>query len=196
MYPYIHEDLSAKTTHQSSSAVEFLKKSSGFSLLEVIMAMVVLSTSLLPLFAIFGNYLSAMRNMSDQNEKVQAREQILSYMNGVNPFDQKEGNFELGSLSFSWNATPLVENIENVDSNSGRVNKGNFKVSLYDTQINATKPNNDKWLEFSIRQIGYEKKQNAPLDAGPMPDEDELDSEGKEKKKPAPLRPSIPKDKG
>jgi prepilin-type N-terminal cleavage/methylation domain-containing protein len=193
MYPFIHKDLSTETTHQSTSAVAFLKKSNGFSLLEVIMAMVVLSVSLLPLFAIFGSYLNAMRTMSNENEKVQARDQILSYMNGVNPFTEKEGNFELGTLSFSWNATPIVENIENVDSNNGRVNKGSFKVSLYDTQINAIKPNNDKWLEFSIRQIGYEKKQNEPT--GPAPEDAELDSEDKEKKKPA-LRipPNPPKD--
>lgn len=198
VYPFIHENLSTETTHQSPSTIAFLKKSNGFSLLEVIMAMVVLSVSLLPLFAIFGSYLNAMRTMSNENEKAQARDQILSYMNGVNPFTQKEGNFELGTLSFSWNATPIVENIENVDSNNGRVNKGNFKVSLYDTQINATKPNDDKWLEFSIRQIGYEKKQVTPT--GPAPEEDELDSEAKdnakEMKKPAlRLPPNPSKDK-
>lgn len=166
----------------------------GFSLLEVIMAMVVLSVSLLPVFAIFGSYLNAMRTMSNENEKALVRDQILSYMNGINPFTQKEGNFELGTLIFSWNATPIVENIENVDSNNGRVNKGNFKVSLYDVQITAPKPNNKKWLEFSIRQIGYEKKQNESIEAAP--EDDELDSDDKEKKKPVlPIPQNLSKDK-
>lgn len=163
-----------------------LKKNieNGFSLLEVIMAMVVLSASLLPLFAIFGNYLNAMRNMSNENEKAEARTQILSYMNGVNPFVDKEGNLELGDFTFSWNATPIVENIENIDSNNGRINKANFKITLYDTHINASKPNNAEWLEFTIRQIGYEKTQETSMDTMPM-DEDESDmkNEYKIKKK-------------
>lgn len=201
LYPYIREDLSTKTTHQSSSAVAFLKKSSGFSLLEVIMAMVVLSASLIPIFAIFGSYLSAIRNMGDENEKSQARTQILAFMEGVNPFVQKEGNIDLSTFSFAWNAAPIVENIENVDSNNGRSSKGNFNVSLYDTTINVSKPTKEQWLNFSIRQIGYEKKQNVPTDAGlPIDDDDEEDSETKKnpkeiKRPEPPKRPNMPKDK-
>lgn len=166
------------------------QKEQGFTLLEVIMAMVILSIGLIPLFAIFGGYMDAMRKMGDENEKSQAREQILAYMDAINPNVQKEGSLDLPNYTFSWIADPIVENLENTEEQRG---KGNFLISLYDTKVTASKPQMDPWLEFTIRQIGYSKKPSAGPAANQIDnllDEDDEDDE-KAKPKAPPKRPSI-----
>lgn len=154
------------------------KSQSGFTLLEVIMALVILSTALIPLFTLFSTHLDAMRRMADENEKAAAITSILSFMDTVNPAEAEQGNADGSGYVYSWTTKPLLELEKPL--------QGSFQIGLYETTVNVMKKEDQPWFDFKIRQTGYVREASggdrpAPILPGeketPSPQE-ELGDEG------------------
>lgn len=141
---------------------------SGFTLLEVIIALVVLSSALIPLFMLFSTHLDAMRRLADENEKAAATHTIMNFMDNINPAEMGSGQNETGGYSYSWESTAILP-LE-------KIPKGAFKVGLYDTKIEVEKKKDQPWFDFTLRLTGYERIKEAE-NRPPPPLPEERDSE-------------------
>lgn len=142
------------------------KYQQGFTLLEVIIALVVLSAALIPLFMLFSSHLDAMQRLSAENERAAATSTILNFMETVNPVESPTGEGEGGGYLYKWSTTPLLE-LE-------KKPKGNFQIGLYEATINVERVKDQPWFDFKVRLTGFEKvKETGSRLPPPLPGENE-----------------------
>lgn len=139
----------------------------GFTLLEVIIALVVLSAALIPLVTLFTTHIDGMKRVADENEKVEATQQILAYMAGINPMAEPEGETDFGRYTVKYTTQIIVDAADTQKNEQG----GSFKVQLYEAEIiatkNAEKTDQDIWFELKLRLTGHEKLKSAGLPTRP-----------------------------
>lgn len=80
----------------------------GFTLIEVIVALVILSTSGLVMFAWLNQNLETARRVQEAQQRAQLQLEGLAWLAKVNPHVEPEGERAEGGLTLSWRAT-LVE---------------------------------------------------------------------------------------
>ncbi len=134
----------------------------GFSLLEAIVAMVLIATAGLALFAwINGSFLSLERIQS-ANARALAETNALQFMQTINPMKTPIGKTSLGNLAVEWNSRPLTPPRSNLGSGEG---PGPFTMALYEIDVSIEQLPDLPRDTFVIRQIGFER---APYQADPF----------------------------
>ena len=120
----------------------------GFSLLEAVVAMVLISGAGYALFGWINSSIMALSRIQESNARTEATQNILEYMNGVNPMLKPEGNVNLGQYKIRWEAKPIT-----------LLQDGNslYRLALYDTLVKAENGEAQPWFEFHLRQVGYKK---------------------------------------
>ena len=134
----------------------------GFSLLEAVVAMVLISGAGYALFGWINTNIMALSRIHDTNVRSAATQNILEYMSGVNPMLKPDGSANLGEYKVRWQSKPITLIQDG---------KSLYQLALYDTVVKAglgeTKSGPGEatpWLEFRIRQVGYKKvRENLPL---------------------------------
>lgn len=120
----------------------------GFSLLEAVVAMVLISGAGYALFGWINSNIMTLNSIREANARAEATQNILEYMNAVNPMLKPSGNASLGQYKIRWEATPVT-----------LVQDGNglYQLALYDTQIKAENGQSNPWFDFRLRQVGFKK---------------------------------------
>jgi len=80
----------------------------GFTLIEVVVALVILATSGLMLFAWINQNLQTASRLRDAQARAQLQLEGVSWLRLVNPAQRPQGELREGELRLSWTAT-LVE---------------------------------------------------------------------------------------
>lgn len=131
-------------------------RAQGFSLLEAIVALVLVSTLAVTLFGwINGNFIT-LRRVHDANAKSEATVNILEYMRSVNPMQAREGEATLGLYRIRWRAQPIVSPVDRAESI--------YQFGLYDTHVNVNSIDNRPWFNFVLRQVGHKKVRTSAPD--------------------------------
>ena len=129
-------------------------KQRGFSLLEAIVAMVIISGAGYALFGWINSNIMTLSSIRDANARAEATQNILEYMSSVNPMLKPAGSATLGPYKIRWISKPttLVQDVK----------ESLYQLALYDTVVKAENPQSQPWFEFKFRQVGY-KRVRSPI---------------------------------
>jgi general secretion pathway protein I len=124
----------------------------GFTLIETIVALVILSTAVV----VFYNFLSTTLNSAN---RVQAASiaydrhmNALELATSLNPMASPQGVFDLGSYHIEWSAQLLGSVRQSSRYPSGR---GIFKVALY--RITLSFPDDGEIAPITVTRLGYHR---------------------------------------
>ena len=130
-------------------------KQHGFSLLEAIVALVLISTSGMALFSWINNTLVGLNHALVSNQRKQYRQNALALMQQINPLEQKTGEIKTPEFVLSWQSTALTPIKQEIDSFGI---PGSFAMSLYESKVQILQ-GDGQVDEFTVRQIGFQRTQ-------------------------------------
>lgn len=156
------------------------RRAAGFSLLEVIAALVILSAGAAASLTWLVQSVSTMARLRTQERVQLVRMDVLDYLRALNPQARPEGAVQRADYSFSWKSRRLREPVAAL--NELRAG-GNHEVTLYEVIAQVSPSPGEAGLDFTIvlpvagfRRLadpgpGDARDSGATGDAGPLPAE-------------------------
>lgn len=135
-------------------------KQHGFTLLETIIALVLISSVGMALLSWVHSNIMNLQQVRNANQRNQAIRNTLSFMDTVNPSLLPSGEHQLGMFLVRWQAT-LVDGPKDGVNMEGRL--GYFQIALYDTNITIISEE-QTLTQFSLRLTGHQQVRS-PEDA-------------------------------
>ncbi|HUX23132.1 MAG TPA: prepilin-type N-terminal cleavage/methylation domain-containing protein [Burkholderiales bacterium] len=126
----------------------------GFTLIEAIVALVLIATTGMALFSWINSNLMTLSRVQEVNAENSATQNVLEYMADINPMASPEGRADLGSLRLSWQAEATTEPRDGASYPYGT---SLYQLAMYRTKISVQKPDGQSWFAFSLQQVGYKK---------------------------------------
>jgi len=132
----------------------------GFSLLEAILALTIMSTCLLALYAWLSTSTLSLNRANAHALALQDARAAKALVDTINPMTTPEGVRELPPLHIRWNATPVSERRFGMTV-SGTANQ--FDFMLYEIEVEVLR---DEQLvhTFTTRKTGWEIARPISLD--------------------------------
>lgn len=125
----------------------------GFSLLEAVVALVILASAGWALFSWVNASVVSLRRVEDANAQSAATINAVEYMQTVNPMLRPQGEVDLGGYRIAWVAATVTAVLPGTDFQRGR---SNYDLALYDTTVRAYRTDAAQpWFEFKLRQVGF-----------------------------------------
>lgn len=128
----------------------------GFSLLEAIVAMVLIGGTGYALFGWINANIMTLNSIREANARAEATQNTLEFMSGVNPMLKPQGSASLGQYKILWDSRPIT--LIHDGGNSL------YQLALYDTLVKSQRAETQPgialpqpWFEFRLRQVGYKK---------------------------------------
>ena len=131
-------------------------KSGGFSVLEAIVAVAMMATVGMAVFAWIHQCLDTLYRIRQDEERSEAIQNAIDFMAGVNPMETPAGESSLGPYSIRWTSC-LVEPIR--PGIRGQSARGLYRIGLYDASIEIV-TEKQKVADFVLRQAGYRRVRN------------------------------------
>jgi general secretion pathway protein I len=123
----------------------------GFSLLEAIVALTILASAGLALFAAMNQSVQMVARAEAVREGDAAIRNAVAWMETVNPALQPVGEQELGEVLLRWSAEPIEPP---QDSMVGPINPGLYEVGLYRVRLELSRDGRTL-ADTEIRRVGY-----------------------------------------
>ena len=126
----------------------------GFSLLEAVVAMVLISGAGAALFSWINTELGSVSRLQQSNAKAEALVNVLELMTMVNPMLNPEGALSFAAYRLTWKAqevTPVQDGLSYPRGISL------YQLALYDTLVRVVNPDGTPWFDFTLRQVGYKR---------------------------------------
>ena len=114
--------------------------------------MVLISGAGYALFGWINTNIMTLARIQETNARAEATQNILEYMDSVNPMLKPQGNTRLGAYKIRWDATPI---------SLVQQGHGLYQLALYDTVVKADSGQSRPGFEFRVRQVGYKKVREA-----------------------------------
>jgi len=128
-------------------------KSQGFTLLEAIVALVLIATTGMALFSWINTNLLNLQRVQSFQQRHDAIQSALAFIEAVNPLEKPTGKETVGSYVITWQAETLKPPQYGI-SHFGNI--GIFHVGLYATTIEV-KQEESLLAQFTVRQMGYKQ---------------------------------------
>lgn len=126
----------------------------GFTLLEAIVALVILSTSGMTIYAWLGTSLDSFRRVNDTVELNQLSKDLDAYFRSLQLKTESSQTIQLNGYQIEWQAS-LVEPKKDGIHPSGAMNA--FELGLYNLEVNIFR-NNYQVGTYYTRVVGHELK--------------------------------------
>lgn len=126
----------------------------GFTLIEAIVAMVLVATTGIALFGWINSNIITLNRVQEANAQSAATASVLDYMNAINPMLKPDGETNLGAYRIQWRATPSTEPRDGAGYPYGI---SQFQLALYDTRVQIFRANGQPWFDINLQQVGYKK---------------------------------------
>lgn len=136
------------------SVTFFLRSNGGFTLIEAIVAMVLLAALGGALFSWINTNLYSVSRIRDANQQQEILANTLAYLNTVNPMEKPEGNIENDGYTFTWRSTPITAKQVGISYMYG---ESLFDLMLYELSVQIYRKNHDPWFDFKVNQVGYKR---------------------------------------
>lgn len=133
----------------------------GFSLLEAVVAMVLISGAGYALFGWINSNIMALSRIHETNARSAATQNILEYMDSINPMLKPEGNAALGGYKILWKAK-LITLVQ--DGSAYPMGTSLYQLALYDTLVEVKTIDQNAEFDLHLRQVGYKKVRILSLD--------------------------------
>lgn len=135
-----------------------LKLSRGFSLLEAIVALAIVATAGLALFAAMNQSIQMALRAESARKSDTAMRNALAWMEIVNPALTPIGEKRLGSMELEWKSEPVEPPR---DAMTGYLQAGLYQIGLYDVVVNI-RSDDGVSASFHLRKVGYRQVREAP----------------------------------
>lgn len=132
----------------------------GFTLLEAIVAMLLVATLGLAAFDWINSGLRSMLRIEDSEARTRATLNIVEYLESINPMAKPEGEANFGDYRFRWKAVPITEPRDGANYPQGI---SLYRLALYQTSVLVQRPDGAAWFDFSLKQVGYHKERQPKL---------------------------------
>jgi general secretion pathway protein I len=126
----------------------------GFSLLEAIVAMVLIALVGMALFSWINASFVDLRRIQAVNAKSMAEMNALQFLQTINPMEQPVGQTELGALKLQWKSHAISEKRQNYTE---ALTPGPFSVALYETEVTLEEGSQVPRYSFVVKQMGWER---------------------------------------
>lgn len=136
------------------------KRQRGFTLLEAIVALVLIGSAGMALFGWINSNIAALNRIQEANARSEATVNVLEYMERVNPMLTPEGKAALGTYALQWRST-LASNLTEGANYPRSVSL--YQLALYKTAISVSKADTP-WFQLELRQVGYKKVRELSID--------------------------------
>ncbi|WP_168198943.1 PulJ/GspJ family protein [Luteimonas granuli] len=123
----------------------------GFTLLEAIVAMVVMGTCLLALYGWLSTNTIAVTRAQAQMRAVADARSALAAIESINPMSERSGTREIPPLTVSWDSTPLTPTRPGI-SQAGMPTL--FDFALYRLDVRVAREG-AVVREFQVRRVGW-----------------------------------------
>ena len=134
------------------------RHSAGFTLIEALVALVILGGAGMALFTWINASIVSLRRVEDANARNDAMANAIEYMQAINPMATPTGRAELGAYAVEWTATAATPRVDGVGYPAGQ---SAFELALFDTRVRASRLGDSAWFEFQLTLVGYNKVRNA-----------------------------------
>ena len=131
-----------------------MRQSVGFTLLEAIVALVLIGTAGMALFSWINSSIVSLRRVEDANARNAAASNIIEYMQSVNPMLTPDGKVDFGAYQIRWKSDPLTAVVDGVSNPQGA---SLFQLGMYETKIEAVKADDPRWFDLKLNLVGYKK---------------------------------------
>ena len=123
----------------------------GFSLLEAIVALTIMATSLLALYAWLSTNTLALSRVQESAAALSDARAAMAIMDTVNPMSQPDGTRQLPPLEVHWTSSPLTDRRLGMSPTGGITQ---FDFRLYELTIEVRR-NNQIVRDFKMRKVGW-----------------------------------------
>ena len=123
----------------------------GFSLLEAIVALAILATAGLALFASMSQSVQMVSRAENARLADSAVRNAVAWMETVNPMETPQGEQQLGEVTLRWSAQ-LVE--PERDAMTGYLEPGLYRLGLYDVRLELEQDGRPL-ADTVLRRVGY-----------------------------------------
>jgi prepilin-type N-terminal cleavage/methylation domain-containing protein len=127
-----------------------MPKSAGFTLVETLVALVILAAALFAFYAFLASALNGAAGAERAGTAYDFRQNALALASVLNPMESPEGSFDLGSYRIRWRAVRIGAELQSSGFPSG---KGRFKIALYRVLIDF--PDESEFAGVEITKLGY-----------------------------------------
>ena len=126
----------------------------GFTLLEAIVALVLLTTAGLALFSWMNASFDGLNRIEQSNIRAAAELNALEFMKTVNPMERPDGQIKLGTVDVKWRSRPLAAPVQNLTDTR---DPGPFSVAMYETELTLEARPQIEPYSIVLRHMGYRR---------------------------------------
>lgn len=126
----------------------------GFTLLEAIVALALISSAGMALFAWINSNISALSRVEESSQRAAATRNTLQFMQTVNPMLAPSGEATLGEYRIRWQAEPITDAVDGANFPYGI---SLYQFALYDTRIEVQGAPQQPGFTLELRQVGYKR---------------------------------------
>lgn len=126
-------------------------RQSGFTLLEAIVALVIMATTLMVLYAWLASSTLGAERSADNATTLNDARTALAYLERINPMVEPSGSATLGPFKLSWESEPVT------DRRTGRSASGDpspYDYQLFDMTAQVKREGRTE-REFTVRRAGW-----------------------------------------
>ena len=127
-------------------------RQTGFSLLEAIVAMVLIAVAGMAMFTWINASFDSINRIDAANARATAQMNALEWIKTINPLERPKGSERIGTLSIEWEARELAPPTAMVNEEG---EKGRFNVALYEVVVTVEVLPDVPQFRFVVRQMGY-----------------------------------------
>lgn len=124
----------------------------GFSLLEMIAALTILTIGSVVLFSWLGQTMGQLNRFQLQEKESMARLQAIDFLSTQNPAISPAGRQVFDTFTMEWKSEPVTESRDSISPSGGL---GLYQMSLYNVKVNAQDKSGRAWFTFPVKLLGY-----------------------------------------
>lgn len=137
-----------------------LRGISGFSLLEAIIALTLISTFGLAIFSWVSSMLINVEKIESSAQRQAVIRNATEYLSNTNIMEQPSGEATLGPYLLQW-TSELVEPIRpGLNKSSGH---NEFTIGLYNVNVEVSITDSSRKIQFHMRATGYHGQEELPF---------------------------------
>lgn len=126
----------------------------GFTLIEALVALVILGGAGMALFGWVNASIVAVRRVEEANLRSEAVANAIEYMQAVNPMRDPVGRVDLGHYALEWKSAVAAPAVGGVGYPQG---PSVFQLGLFQTRVRASRVADPVWFEVTLTLVGWRR---------------------------------------